>query len=79
MAARCARPRVASFHEQLELFAAGLTLGDVVAPEATSGAGLIPELIEPHVVAVWSPPASMDRGSLWASAGVAGSAVGVPK
>ena len=44
--------RVASTHEQLGLFAASLTLEDVVALEATSGAGLIAELIEPHVVAV---------------------------
>lgn len=44
--------RVASTEEQLRLFAASLALDDVVALEATSGAGLIAELIEPHVVAV---------------------------
>ena len=44
--------RVVSTEEQLRLFAASLALDDVVALEATSGAGLIAELIEPHVVAV---------------------------
>src|SRR3954447_15284673 len=44
--------RVASNVQQLGLFAASLALDDVVALEATSGAGLIADIIEPHVVAV---------------------------
>ncbi len=44
--------RVVSTAEQLRVFAASLAPDDVVALEATSGAGLIAEMIEPHVVAV---------------------------
>jgi transposase len=44
--------RIQSTAEQVQLFAQSLALDDVVALEATSGAGLIAELIEPHVVAV---------------------------
>src|SRR4029453_18497299 len=38
--------------EDLQVFAQGLAADDVVALEATSGAGLIAEIIEPHVSAV---------------------------
>lgn len=44
--------RINSTLEELELFAGSLAADDVVALEATSGAGLIAELIEPHVAAV---------------------------
>ena len=44
--------RIDSTLGQLELFAQSLSREDVVALEATSGAGLIAEIIEPHVVAV---------------------------
>src|SRR3954452_4677421 len=44
--------RVASNVQQLGLFAASLALDDVVVLEATSGAGLIAEIIEPHVARV---------------------------
>jgi transposase len=44
--------RIQSTAEEVQLFAQSLALDDVVALEATSGAGLIAELIEPHVVAV---------------------------
>jgi len=44
--------RVASDVQRLRLFAASLARDDVVALEATSGAGLIADIIEPHVVAV---------------------------
>jgi transposase len=48
----CSAGRVASTVEQLGLFAGSLAADDVVALEATSGAGLIAEIIEPHVAAV---------------------------
>lgn len=44
--------RIASTVEKLELFAQSLGGDDVVALEATGGAGLIAEIIEPHVAAV---------------------------
>ena len=44
--------RIHSRVEVLELFAGSLAADDVVALEATSGAGLIAEIIEPHVAAV---------------------------
>jgi len=44
--------RINSLLEELELFAGSLGADDVVALEATSGAGLIAEIIEPHVAAV---------------------------
>jgi transposase len=44
--------RITSRLEELELFAGSLAADDVVALEATSGAGLIAEIIEPHVAAV---------------------------
>jgi len=44
--------RIDSTLAQLQLFAQSLAPDDVVALEATSGAGLIAEIIEPHVVAV---------------------------
>lgn len=44
--------RIDSTLAQLQLFAQSLGPEDVVALEATSGAGLIAEIIEPHVVAV---------------------------
>ena len=44
--------RIASTLEDLELFAQSLGADDIVALEATSGAGLIAELIEPHVAEV---------------------------
>jgi transposase len=44
--------RIDSTLEDLQLFAQSLALTDVVALEATSGSGLIAEVIEPHVVAV---------------------------
>ena len=48
----CSAGRITSRLEELELFAGGLGADDVVALEATSGAGLIAEIIEPHVAAV---------------------------
>jgi transposase len=44
--------RITSTVEKLELFAQSLGGDDVVALEATGGAGLIAEIIEPHVAAV---------------------------
>jgi transposase len=44
--------RINSTLEELGLFAQSLAPDDVVALEATSGAGLIAEIIEPHVSAV---------------------------
>jgi len=44
--------RINTVVEELELFARSLAADDVVALEATSGAGLIAEIIEPHVAAV---------------------------
>ena len=44
--------RIQSTLDELRLFAQSLAPDDVVALEATSGAGLIAEIIEPHVVAV---------------------------
>jgi transposase len=44
--------RISSTLEALRVFAHSLSPEDVVALEATSGAGLIAEIIEPHVVAV---------------------------
>ena len=44
--------RINSLLGELELFAGSLAADDVVALEATSGAGLIAEIIEPHVAAV---------------------------
>jgi transposase len=44
--------RIDSTLEDLQVFAQGLAADDVVALEATSGAGLIAEIIEPHVSAV---------------------------
>ena len=44
--------RISSTLDELGLFAQSLAFDDVVALEATSGAGLIAEIIEPHVVAV---------------------------
>lgn len=44
--------RINSLLEELELFAGSLAADDVVALEATSGAGLIAEIVEPHVAAV---------------------------
>jgi len=44
--------RVNSKVEELELFEGSLAADDVVALEATSGAGLIAEIIQPHVAAV---------------------------
>jgi transposase len=44
--------RINSTVSELQLFAESLALTDVVALEATSGSGVIAELIEPHVVAV---------------------------
>ncbi len=44
--------RIETTLEDLQLFARSLALTDVVALEATSGSGLIAEVIEPHVVAV---------------------------
>jgi transposase len=48
----CSAGRITSRLEELELFAGSLAADDVVALEATSGAGLIAEIIEPHVAAV---------------------------
>jgi transposase len=44
--------RIESRLAELELFAGSLAADDVVALEATSGAGLIAEIIEPHVAKV---------------------------
>jgi transposase len=44
--------RINTTLEDLGLFAGSLALTDVVALEATSGSGLIAEVLEPHVVAV---------------------------
>src|SRR5205823_1260309 len=44
--------RINSRHEELALFAGCLAADDVVALDATSGAGLIAEIIEPHVATV---------------------------
>ncbi len=44
--------RIHSRLAELELFAGSLAADDVVALEATSGAGLIGEIIEPHVAKV---------------------------
>jgi transposase len=44
--------RIQASVEQLDLFAQSLACDDVVALEATGGAGLIVELLEPHVAAV---------------------------
>jgi transposase len=44
--------RINTVVEELELFARSLAADDVVALEATGGAGLIAEIIEPHVAAV---------------------------
>src|SRR5262245_29318680 len=44
--------RIQASVEQLELFAPSLAADDVVALEATGGAGLVVDLLEPHVAAV---------------------------
>jgi hypothetical protein len=43
----CSAGRITSRLEELELFAGSLAADDVVALEATSGAGLIAEIIDP--------------------------------